>query len=71
VEGDVVQFVRDLTGSFSDISEKKRVQLTSEAAVAGLHAFFDPDKLEKILFNLLSNAFKFTPEAARCRCRWT
>jgi len=62
VEGDIVQFVKDLTGSFSDISEKKRVQLTFEAATAGLHAFFDPDKLEKILFNLLSNAFKFTPE---------
>ncbi|MBD0260629.1 MAG: hybrid sensor histidine kinase/response regulator, partial [Cytophagales bacterium] len=62
VEGDIVQFVKDLTGSFSDISEKKRVRLTFEAAVAGLHAFFDPDKLEKILFNLLSNAFKFTPE---------
>jgi DNA-binding response OmpR family regulator len=62
VEGNIVQFVKDLTSSFSDISEKKRVRLMFTTAVTGLHTFFDPDKLEKILFNLLSNAFKFTPE---------
>jgi DNA-binding response OmpR family regulator/anti-sigma regulatory factor (Ser/Thr protein kinase) len=62
-----VQFVKDITWSFSDISEKKHVSLTFQSEATLLQTFFDPDKLEKILFNLLSNAFKFTPEGGEVK----
>ncbi|HEY8937895.1 MAG TPA: two-component regulator propeller domain-containing protein [Cyclobacteriaceae bacterium] len=59
-EGDVIQFVRETVYSFADISEKKNIRLTFESNTSSLEAIFDRDKVEKILFNLLSNAFKFT-----------
>jgi DNA-binding response OmpR family regulator len=59
-EGDIIQFVRETVYSFADISEKKNIRLTFESNVSSLEAIFDHDKVEKILFNLLSNAFKFT-----------
>ena len=61
-EGDIVRFIRETTFSFSDMSEKKDVSLNFRTSVDSLETIFDQDKLEKILFNLLSNAFKFTPE---------
>ncbi|WP_229206881.1 hybrid sensor histidine kinase/response regulator transcription factor [Dyadobacter crusticola] len=61
-EGDILRFIRETTFSFSDLSEKKHVKLSFESQVKELITLFDEDKLEKILFNLLSNAFKFTPE---------
>ncbi|GAA0557087.1 hybrid sensor histidine kinase/response regulator transcription factor [Chitinophaga japonensis] len=61
-EGDIVPFIRELTTSFSDLSEKKQVQLDFQSNVSSLPMQYDADKIEKIIFNLLSNAFKFTPE---------
>ncbi|TWV99216.1 response regulator [Chitinophaga pinensis] len=61
-EGDIVAFVKDLTTSFSDLSEKKQIHLDFHSSVKELNMLYDPDKIEKIIFNLLSNAFKFTPE---------
>ncbi len=61
-EGDIVAFIRDTVYSFSDLSEKKDIRLDFHTDVTALETIFDQDKLEKILFNLLSNAFKFTPE---------
>jgi signal transduction histidine kinase/ligand-binding sensor domain-containing protein/AraC-like DNA-binding protein len=61
-EGDVVQYIQDLTHSFSDLSEKKNIKFSFSTSIQHLETFFDQDKIEKILFNLLSNAFKFTPE---------
>ena len=61
-EGDIVQFVRETVFSFSDLAEKKAIPLRFETTLDKLETIFDQDKLEKILFNLLSNAFKFTPE---------
>lgn len=58
--GDIVQFVRETVYSFADLSEKKNIRLTFESSASSLEAIFDHDKVEKILFNLLSNAFKFT-----------
>jgi signal transduction histidine kinase/ligand-binding sensor domain-containing protein/DNA-binding response OmpR family regulator len=58
--GDLVSFVREIVQSFSDLSEKKDIHLIFESNVSSLEATFDHDKIEKILFNLLSNAFKFT-----------
>ena len=59
-EGDIVQFIRDLVWSFSDLSDKKNIRLTFNSSVPSQETFFDKDKVEKIIVNLLSNAFKFT-----------
>jgi signal transduction histidine kinase/DNA-binding response OmpR family regulator len=61
-EGDIIQFVRETVYSFSDLSEKKNIKFEFNTTISALETFFDKDKLEKILFNLLSNAFKFTQE---------
>lgn len=66
-EGDIIGFVKYLVYSFSDLSEKKNIQLSFNTTVPQLETFFDQDKVEKILFNLLSNAFKFTPDGGSVR----
>ncbi|OQP58228.1 hybrid sensor histidine kinase/response regulator [Niastella vici] len=60
-EGDVIQFIEETAGSFTDIAEKKQIRFSYTAALKSLSTPFDHDKLERIIFNLLSNAFKFTP----------
>ncbi|GGF26165.1 hybrid sensor histidine kinase/response regulator transcription factor [Echinicola rosea] len=60
VESDVIGFLRETTQSFEDLSEKKNITLDFRTNKHQLFTYFDVDKLEKILFNLLSNAFKFT-----------
>lgn len=64
-EGDIISFIKEMVFSFVDLSDKKNIELTFESNTPVLQASFDMDKLEKILFNLLSNAFKFTPEGGK------
>lgn len=59
---DIFQFCKEVFDSFSDMAERKNIHFTYHADQADLVMAFDADKLERILFNLLSNAFKFTPE---------
>jgi len=59
--GDIVGFLHETVSSFNNLSEQKHVQLIFNTKIKELNTFFDKDKLEKIIFNLLSNAFKFTP----------
>lgn len=61
-EGEFAGFVGEVCASFADLAERKRIGLSFETRLSGLYAFFDRDKIERILFNLLSNAFKFTME---------
>ena len=61
-EEELVAFVKDVSHSFTDLSERKKIQFTVESEIPALYVFFDRDKIERILFNLLSNAFKFTLE---------
>jgi signal transduction histidine kinase/ligand-binding sensor domain-containing protein/DNA-binding response OmpR family regulator len=61
-EGDIVRFVRDISYSFSDLAEIKDINLSFESNRETIPFYFDHDKIEKIVFNLLSNAFKFTQE---------
>lgn len=61
-EGNLIDFLKEVVFSFVDLSDKKNIALSFESNMSALQASFDMDKLEKILFNLLSNAFKFTPE---------
>ncbi|MBO9200713.1 MULTISPECIES: hybrid sensor histidine kinase/response regulator transcription factor [Niastella] len=60
--GDIVSFVKEITCSFTDMAGAKHIHFNFSNSIESLQISFDPDKLERILFNLLSNAFKFTPE---------
>ncbi|TKC63758.1 response regulator [Pedobacter hiemivivus] len=61
-KGDMVSFIHDVYGSFTTLSEKNKVNYTFRSTEARLPFYFDKDAVEKIMFNLLSNAFKYTPE---------
>ncbi|HSQ68224.1 MAG TPA: histidine kinase dimerization/phospho-acceptor domain-containing protein, partial [Polyangiaceae bacterium] len=65
-ETDVARMVRFVAGHFEAISSEKSVAWTTEAP-ASLNAQLDPEKLQRILFNLMSNACKFTPGGGRIR----
>ncbi|RXK81178.1 two-component regulator propeller domain-containing protein [Filimonas effusa] len=61
-EGDFVSFVQEICDSFSDLARQKKIGFGCHAAASLPAVLFDSNKLERVLFNLLSNAFKFTPE---------
>lgn len=63
--GDIVAFVRSICDRFLSLSEKKHIHLTFFSAAQALPMEFDEDKMGKIIMNLLSNAFKFTPDNGR------
>lgn len=59
-EGNICRMLRDLRESFSTISESKGIDFTINMSEADQMIWFDYPKVEKILVNLLSNAFKYT-----------
>lgn len=65
VEGDIVSFSRNVCNSFVMLSERKNINLTFYSDRDSIEMTFDEDKMEKILMNLLGNAFKFTPSGGR------
>ncbi|WP_172337237.1 hybrid sensor histidine kinase/response regulator transcription factor [Mucilaginibacter sp. SG564] len=60
--GDIIKFIEDVSLSFIDIAEEKGIRFVFDTSEESLKTSFDHDKIERILFNLLSNAFKFTPK---------
>lgn len=59
-EGELVSFIQDVCDSFKDLSERKKIDFDFKTNFDQLYTSFDQDKIERILFNVLSNAFKFT-----------
>ena len=59
--GDIVAFARNVSESFRENAARRGMnyEFISEKEIS---CSFDKDKMENILFNLLSNAFKFTPD---------
>ena len=60
-QGGIIKFIRSLVFSFESLAERNNISLNTSFPDEIEHAFFDKDKLEKIITNLLSNAFKYTP----------
>jgi len=61
-EADIVGFIENIVTSFSGYAEEKNIKLSFNTLSDRLFVAFDPDKIEKIVNNLLSNAFKYTEE---------
>lgn len=66
-ESDLIAFVHNVCDSFLLWADKKSIQFSFFASTGQLFMAFDPDKISKIIMNLLSNAFKFTPEKGRIK----
>ncbi|MEW6511111.1 MAG: ATP-binding protein [Bacteroidota bacterium] len=64
---DVVEFMRRTVMSFESWAERKRINLEFHSEADTLEGYFDRDKLEKIVNNLMSNALKFTAEGGTVR----
>ncbi len=63
--GDIVQFIREISNSFSEMAGQKNISLTFESGIESLQMIFDQAKMSRVMYNLLSNAFKFTPGNGR------
>jgi two-component system, sensor histidine kinase ChiS len=58
----IVSFLKSIFFSFESLAITKKIELYFESEADHIPLSFDPDKMEKVFYNLLSNAFKFTPE---------
>lgn len=61
-ENDLIPFLEEIREAFQVIAKKKSITLNLNCRVKTLPVWFDVNMLDKVLFNLLSNAFKFSSE---------
>jgi signal transduction histidine kinase/ligand-binding sensor domain-containing protein/DNA-binding response OmpR family regulator len=61
-KGNIVSFVKGVALSFESLAESKDITLKIQPEKDFIELYFDREKMMKILTNILSNAFKFTPE---------
>jgi signal transduction histidine kinase/DNA-binding NarL/FixJ family response regulator len=69
IEYDIYKVLRMIARSFAPLAERKKIDYRVEIPDGELITYFDRDKLEKIITNLLTNAFKFTPEKGKVSCK--
>jgi signal transduction histidine kinase/ligand-binding sensor domain-containing protein/DNA-binding response OmpR family regulator len=60
--GDIVIFIRQQTELFTGIMKRKEIGFEFRTDMEQLYMYFDADKMSKVVANILSNAWKFTPE---------
>ncbi|MFO7670318.1 MAG: two-component regulator propeller domain-containing protein, partial [Bacteroidales bacterium] len=60
-KGNIAAFLENILELFKEMSADKQVELKFFSTLDQIQIYFDPDKIEKVMFNLLSNSFKHTP----------
>jgi signal transduction histidine kinase/ligand-binding sensor domain-containing protein/AraC-like DNA-binding protein len=61
-EQNIIPLLKVLVLSFTTLAERKSITLKFDSSDEKIDAYIDKDKVEKIITNILSNAFKFTPK---------
>ena len=64
-EGNIVRFAKEVKLSFEGLAEQRNIDFELLASSNVIQLWYDRDQFEKILFNLLSNAFKYTSDGGK------
>lgn len=68
-KGDFVNFSHEVFLSFQDLADRQQTQFTFSAVPETIELYFDRNKMEIVLSNLLSNAFKYSPEGSQIQLK--
>lgn len=68
-EYNIVDFIYDIFKQYQSLADKKSIAYNFVSSDKSIYVFFDKNQLEKVIYNLLSNAFKFTSEAGTVELR--
>lgn len=60
--GDIIPFLNNIYYFFSENASKYKIRYSFESKAEHLYTMFDRDKIEKLVYNLITNAFKYTPD---------
>jgi signal transduction histidine kinase/DNA-binding response OmpR family regulator len=61
-QSDLLYFLRVVVSTFESLAEARNIRFNVQIPAGSFSTSFDVEKVETVLYNLLSNAFKFTPE---------
>lgn len=64
-ELELIAFIKDVMSAFDRVARKRKIDFELKTELQQVFVWFDPDMLDKVIFNLLSNAFKFTNDKGR------
>ena len=59
---DIISFTKEIINYFTTLSQERHISLNFNTQLSKVNLWVDKDKLEKVIFNLLSNAFKYTSD---------
>jgi len=66
---DIIGFLQNIVESFAPMAAEKHIVLSLDSQLKTCYMSFDPIKLDMVIFNLLSNAFKYTPDNGKIAVR--
>jgi len=64
-EANLVSFLREITAAFEKMAQRRKIRFRFLPAEPVIRLWFDGNILDKVFFNLLSNAFKYTPDGGQ------
>jgi signal transduction histidine kinase/ligand-binding sensor domain-containing protein/DNA-binding response OmpR family regulator len=64
---DIVGFIKDIMDTFGYLAEKKNIRFTFDHVLEHLNVWIDMNSFDKVLMNIFSNAFKYTPDNGEIR----
>jgi ligand-binding sensor domain-containing protein/signal transduction histidine kinase/DNA-binding response OmpR family regulator len=62
---DIVSYIKDITYSFTPISDINKIRLNFTSSDPAIMVYFDSEKIENIMYNIISNAFKYNSSGGK------